>query len=524
MTLPPPVRPDRPVEVRTSRGTLLGSSEHGLVVFRGIRYARPPVGERRFRPPEPPEAWEGSMAATEFGPACPQGLGGPPPPGAPARPPVFGGLFGPGAYGMSEDCLSLNVWTPACDSAMRPVLVFVHGGAFRLGTSTAATYDGSALCASGDVVVVTLNYRVGALGFMHVPELGAVNLGLLDQVAALEWVAAEIGAFGGDPSAVTVFGESAGAKSIECLLAMPAARGLFRGAILQSSYAPAMGPVVAQEFARAVAEAAGAGDDPSALRTLPVPALLAAVTEVQMRSGPNLWGGSIGPVVDGSVLPTEPLAAVREGVVPPVPLIVGTNLDEARLFGALGPGGLTVDEAALVQRLDAVLAGARSPSGELVAEAYRRFRSARGQSSTPTDVLYAAQTDRMFRQHSIALAEAHSAHQPEVWMFLFTWPSQSQDGVLGACHALELPFVFGTLGGPTAELTGTDEAAQGLSSTLRSAWLGFARTGMPPAELGWPRYEPGRRATLDLGRAVRVLEAPEESERRFWSDGPAATG
>jgi para-nitrobenzyl esterase len=524
VTVTAPSGPDGPVAVRTSRGTLLGSSERGLVVFRGIRYARPPVGERRFRPPEPADPWEGSMAATEFGPACPQGFGASPPPGAPARPPVFGGLFGPGAYGMSEDCLSLNVWTPACDTAKRPVLVFVHGGAFRLGTSTAATYDGSALCARGDVVVVTLNYRVGALGFMHLPELGAVNLGLLDQVAALEWVAAEIEAFGGDPSAVTVFGESAGAKSIECLLAMPAARGLFRAAILQSTYAPAMDPGVAREFARSVTEAAGVGDDPPALLTLPVPTILAAVTEVQMRSGPNLFGGSIGPVADGSVLPAEPIAAVREGSVPPVPMIVGTNLDEARLFGAIGPGGLAVDEAALVQRLDALLAGAGGRSGDQVAEAYRQFRSGRGQGASPTDVLYAAQTDRMFRQHSIALAEAHSSHQRDVWMFLFTWPSEIQDGVLGACHALELPFVFGTLDGPTAELTGTDEAAQELSATLQSAWLGFAGSCAPPAELDWPRYEPGRRATLELGRTVGTLEAPEEPERLFWSDARAPAG
>jgi para-nitrobenzyl esterase len=516
---PAPAPPDRPVEVRTSRGTLLGSAEHGLAVFRGIRYARPPVGERRFRPPQPADRWEGTLPATEFGPACPQGMGAAaPPPGAPARPPVFGGLFGPGAYGMSEDCLSLNVWTPSCDDARRPVLVFVHGGAFRLGTSTAATYDGSALCAGGDVVVVTLNYRVGALGFMHLPELGAVNLGLLDQVAALEWVAAEIGAFGGDPGRVTVFGESAGAKSIECLLSMPVARGLFGGAILQSTYAPGMDAEVAAEFARDVAESAGAGGDLSALRSVPAPALLAAVTEVQLRGGPNLWGGSIGPVVDGSVLPAEPLEAVREGAVPPVPLIVGTNLDESRLFGAIGPGGLAVDEEALVSRIDALLGAPGGPRGAEIAESYRGFRSARGQGTSAADVLFAAQTDRMFRQHSIALAEAHGLHQRDVWMFLFTWPSPAQGGLLGACHALELPFVFGTLESPTAEFTGTDDAAGSLSATVRSAWLGFARTGAPPEDLGWPRYEAGRRATLELGRTVRVLDAPEEDERRFWTD------
>ncbi len=518
-----PSGPHRPNEARTTRGTLIGSSERGLVVFRGIRYAQPPVGERRFLPPVPVGPWEGAVAAGEFGPACPQGLGAADPPGGRPRPPVFGGLFGPGLYGMDEDCLHLNVWTPACDGAKRPVLVFVHGGAFRLGTSTAPSYDGAALCANGDVVIVTVNYRVGALGFMHLPELGAVNLGLLDQVAALEWVAAEIERFGGDPDAVTLFGESAGAKSIECLLAMPAARGLFRAAILQSTYDPVMEADAAHEFATSVAKAAGVGGDPEALRTLGTPELLAAVSEAQMRSGPSSWGGNIGPVVDGAVVPVAPIAALRAGTAAQVPLIVGTNLDEARLFGAIGPGGLAVDEAALAERLEAVLAGAARRSGEEVAKAYGTFRAARGQGTSPSDVLFAVQTDRMFRQHSIALAEAHASQHNDVWMFLFTWPSPSQGGALGACHALELPFVFGTLDGPTAELTGTDGAARRLSATIQAAWLGFARSGAPPGDIEWPRHDAARRATLELGKTVAVLEAPEESERRFWRDEGAIT-
>ncbi len=508
---------DGPVEVRTTRGTLRGTASGGIAAFRGVRYAEAPAGARRFAPPRRAEPWEGVAPALEFGPACPQGMGSALPPGAPARSPVFGGLFGPGAHGTDEDCLRLNVWTPGCDGERRPVLVFVHGGAFRLGTSTAPTYDGSGLAARGDVVVVTLNYRLGALGFLHLPELGAANLGLLDQVAALEWVATEIAAFGGDPAAVTVFGESAGAKSVECLLAMPAARGLFRAAVLQSTYAPSMDAGVAETFASTVADAAGVGDDQRALVDLPVDTLLTAVAQVQLRSGPNLWSSGIGPVVDGAVLPQDPLAAVGSGSVPPVPLIVGTNLDEARLFGSMAPGWLDISEDALEERLGLVLAGVPdAPAAREVATVYRAARSSRGQGCEPPDIVYAAQTDRLFRQHSIALAEAHARHQPDVWMYLFTRPALS-DGRLGACHALELPFVFGTLEGPTAPLTGTDAAASELSAAMQDAWLSFARSKVPEAGVGWPRYEGSRRATLEIGGSPRVLDAPEEPERRLWA-------
>jgi len=507
---------DEAPTARTSRGELVGAKAGGVCVFRGVRYAQPPTGPRRFAPPVPLERWDGPRPALEPGPACPQGMGSAAPP-VPARPPVFGGLFGPGAHGTSEDCLHLTVWTPACDRGRRPVLVFIHGGAFRLGTSTAPTYDGARLAARGDVVVVACNYRLGPFGFLHLPELGAVNLGLLDQVAALEWVAAEIESFGGDPAAVTVFGESAGAKSIECLLAMPAASGLFRSAILESTYAPGMDPAVAADFARAVAEAAGAGTDPRALAELPADALLGAVTEVQLRSGPNLWGGAIGPVVDGTVLPEHPVAAAAAGSTHPVPLVVGTTADEARLFGSMAPGWLEVGPAELTQRLAAVVAGVPGapPAAEL-APAYRRARAARGHSSEPADILYAVQTDRLFRQHSIALAERHAGHQPHVWMYLFSW-SAAGETALGACHALELPFVFGTLDGPTAALTGTDERAWALSATMADAWIGFARDGVPGA-LSWPRYEPTRRATLQLGESVAVLDDPEADERALWRD------
>jgi para-nitrobenzyl esterase len=333
-------------------------------------------------------------------------------------------------------------------------------------------------------------------------------------------VADEIEAFGGDPSAVTVFGESAGAKSIECLLAMPSARGLFRAAVLQSTYAPGMDAHAAEGFARTVAASAGTADDLTKLRGLPADALLAAVTEIQLRSSPNLWSSGVGPVVDGEVLPEVPISAVGSGAVPPVPVIVGTNLDEFRLFGSMAPGGLDVPEEALVERLTGALTGIPdAPGSEQVATTYREFRSARGQGCSPADILYAVQTDRLFRQHSISLAEAHAQRQPDVWTYLFTWPAAGESGVLGACHALELPFIFGTLDGPTAALTGTDEPARDLSLEMQEMWLGFARSGVPAGETRWPRYEEARRATLEIGRSIRVVDAPEDAERRFWSRG-----
>ncbi len=528
---PETVEPET-VEVATSYGRLRGEQQGDVSVFRGIPFAAPPEGERRFAPPAPPAAWQGVRDARTFGPACPQGnrqnqQGG-------NRRSVFGVLFTPAGLPTSEDCLYLNVWTPKADGERRPVMVWVHGGIFRLGTGASPGYDGAKLAARGDVVVVSLNYRLGVLGFLHAPEIGAVNLGIQDQMAALEWVQENVGAFGGDPSNVTVFGESAGAKSIECMLAAPRARGLFHRAILESTYSVSMdAAAAASTTAGILGELDLDASEPARLRDVTLDDLLDANSRYSTAAsgggrggggnggggGLLASGGSLGPVVDGEVITARPLDVIARGEAP-VPVIVGTTVDESKLFGALTPGTADLTEEQLGQRLAGLMPDG-GPSPDKVAEIYASARRARGEPDAPAEVWFAASTDRTFRQHSIRCAEAHGAHQP-VWMYLFGWKASGMGGVLGACHAVEIPFVFGTYDDALVHLIGDDEHAATLSESVQDAWLAFVRGGDPNtgALPEWPRYEPGRRATMHFDRECAVVDAPMEEERQLWESVP----
>ena len=318
------------IDVETTSGPVRGTREHNVCVFRGIPYARPPVNTLRFRPPEPPACWTEPRNATRAGPAAPQN---PDPLDY-----IYGEVLAPG----DEDCLTLNVWTPAADAARCPVMVCIHGGAFLIGSGRWPWYDGKELVRRGDVVLVTINYRLGVLGFLDLSELGGAeyatsgNHGLLDQVAALRWVRDNIDRFGGDSGNVTVFGESAGGISISCLMAMPAARGLFRRAIVMSGGANFVRfPGTSRTVAGAFRQTAGVRDV-DGLRTLPTKALLKAQKRYLRR---NEFGGDLvfGPVVDGSVLPAPPLHAIQAGCASDVALLTGTTRDEARLWSLYAP-------------------------------------------------------------------------------------------------------------------------------------------------------------------------------------------
>ena len=558
----------------TRRGRLEGRDEGGLVVFRGMPFAAAPEGARRFLPPEPPAPWAGVRLAHAFGLAAPQNAA------------EMGPLFRLGLGATGEDCLSLNVWTPALDNARRPVMVWIHGGAFVLGAGSQLLYDGAALARRGNVVVVTINYRLGALGFLHLAtRLGAEvpatgNEGLLDQIAALEWVRDEIAAFGGDPGNVTIFGESAGSMSVATLLGAPRAAGLFHRAILQSGAANYVWPRdVAAAVADAVLDALGV-ESAAVVRALPVDRVLAAQRRVFLAgvlgtdhvfhdlspSGRRLAGaaflglalarrplGAAGaaltrglagylrrrregrapgaaaealdalrgrglpfqPVVDGHVLPRPPLDAIGDGLAARVPVLVGTNRDESKLFLFLDPEGGALDQPGLEARAAEVL-GARA--GHVIA-VYREARRARGESIAPAELWSAIESDRTMRHPAMRLAERQRAHQPRTYAYLFTWPSPFMGGALGACHALELPFVFGTLGHPMLRpLAGKGPVAEALAARVQDAWIAFARTGDPShGGLGaWPAYDAATRATMILDRECRVEAAPREPERAVW--------
>ena len=496
--------------VQTANGTLEGTQEGDLAVFRGIPYARPPVGELRFAAPQPAEPWPGVRQATRFGAAAPQPDTG------------LGALMAIDTAGAGEDCLTLNVWTPGPDEGRRPVMVWIHGGAFVYGSSAQAIYDGGSLARRGDVVVVSLNYRLGALGFLHLAELledaggtgeldTTANAGLLDQVAALAWVRDNIEAFGGDPGNVTIFGESAGSISVTSLLGLPAARGLFRRAVGQSGGPNILSAERATEVARELLTRLDL--EPSGARKLlevPTDALIDAQQQCWRLSTELHRGLPFQPVVDGTVFPRHPLDAVADGAAADVALLLGTNVDEWSFFGFTDPESFTLDDAHLRARLDKVVG---PPGTARLLDVYGGGRP----GASPADLWFAIVSDWVFRIPSLRLAEAQSRHQPDTFDYLFTW--QSPIGGLGACHALEIPFVLGTLDRPgMAVFAGDTPAAHELSAAMQDAWLAFVRTGDPghPGLPAWPRYDGGRRATMLFGETCRVEDAPFEAERGAW--------
>jgi para-nitrobenzyl esterase len=503
--------------VSVTQGKLRGVRRGDLWTFSGIPYARPPVGELRWRPPVPAEAWEGVRDASTFGPIAPQ----------PAAVPGITSASDPdGTEPQSEDCLSLNVWAPELPDTPtsqpgsgRPVMVFIHGGGFTSGSGSVFLYRGGDLARNGDVVVVTLNYRLGALGFLGHRGLadpdGLVgNWGLHDQCAALTWVRDNIAVFGGDASNVMVFGESAGGFSVAALLGTPAASGLFRRAAMQSGGVHVHSVAEAERAADRMAGVLGVDAcDRQSLERVPAAALVAAVTELgRRRPDPGMSALPLLPVVDGVFLPEHPLAAVANGAAVGIDLLIGTNRDELTLFALGNPALLSMDEEGM--RRWVANAVPEMPAGDVV-EAYRGARRARSEPVTPRDIWVAVGTDVVFRWPSLQLAAAHVARNSSAFVYLFDWESPAFDGLLGACHALELPFVFGAVRWPAVQLfAGGGPAVDILSHQMQAAWLAFAKSGRPAHEgiAEWRPWDPSGRATMIFGAHTRMVDAPRDDE------------
>lgn len=492
------------VTIETAAGRIEGLENGSSKAFRAIPYAAPPTGALRFAPPAPVAPWSGTRSCTEAGAACPQ------PPS-----PLPGMATGP----QDEDCLSLNVFTPACDDGARPVLFWIHGGAFRTGSNGQAMYEGRALAERGDVVVVTINYRLGALGYLHL-EGAAQNLGQRDQIQALEWVRDNIAAFGGNPGNVTVFGESAGGMATTTLLAMPAARGLFHRAIAQSGASQStLTPEEAERVGFEMGRALGLDPvDVESLRTIPVDQIIAASVKAHEKLAGEIFL-PFAPMVDGVSLPAAPLAAVRDGAAREIQLMVGTTRDEWRLFTFAMRSHRSLTEDALLGRLGSRLrrAGAKDPE----AATKRLLEVYAPPGRAPWETFDAVETDRLFRRPAVELLEAQAAHQPATYAYLFSWPSPAGRGALGACHAIEIPFVFGTLDAPTMDrFAGRGPEADALSHRVMDAWLSFARTGNPshPALGDWGAFEHTRRQTLVFDRESRLEADPLSAERRVWNE------
>ena len=499
----------------TATGAVRGTDDNGVQRYGGIPYAAPPVGEQRWRPPVKAQPWTGERDATSFGATAHQNAD------------MLSMLLGLDPEPRSEDCLFLNVWTPAADDGRRPVMVWIHGGAFMIGSGSMPLYDGSTLVRRGDVVVVTLNYRLGELGFL---ELGAVdaayegsgNIGLLDQVAALEWVRDNIAAFGGDPDCVTIFGESAGGMSVSALLAMPAARGLFHRAIAQSGAGQGVASRAdADRVAAAYLDRHGVSTITELLALTPdqlmeeqaaMFAELITDPDSMLSSGDAMSAMPFRPSIDGTVIPTSIESALRSGSAADVPLLTGTNADEWKLFDMMDTA--TVDDAELVRRLQAL-----SPDGHKALAAYREAHP----ELDAKHLFSAFMTDVAFRIPAIGLLEAQRAVTDQVWSYWFTWPTPAMGGALGCCHALEVPFVFDVVDDPKLALFVGAEAPTGLADQMQDAWLAFARTGRPgTTDLpDWPSYDVERRATMEFGSTCRVVVDPGAGVLDFWESATA---
>lgn len=498
--------------VSISSGTLRGSLVDGVHSFRGIPFAAPVGGANRFLRPQPVQPWEGERDATVDGLIQPQV----------PMPPPFGGPLPPAG----DDSLNLNVWTPDPRASGLPVLVWLHGGAFNAGSGVEPTYDGTSFARNG-VVCVTLNYRLGAQGFLHLadhfpqfPDSG--NLGVLDQVAALQWVQANIAAFGGDPRRVTIAGESAGGMSVGTLMALPEARGLFQRAIPQSGAghngisATTASQIALDVLARLQVEPG----DAAALAAVTSERLLevqAALTAEAMTSGKvDLYGDPSAtvmpfqPVYRTPVLPQRPIDAIAAGSAADIAVLTGTTMEESLVF-VVAMQALFGDEK--VHQVVSALFGDEA-RGAAAIEAYRAARP--GQ---PAHMAVAAmETDRTFRVPAVRLADAQSAHQPDVWMYRFDWRTPVFGGLLGACHALELPFVFNTLASPLAAMFTGTEAPQPLADAMHGAWVAFATSGNPGHEglPSWPRYQPDARPTMLFDTESAVAEQPNAAELALW--------
>ncbi|MBI1199365.1 MAG: carboxylesterase family protein [Phenylobacterium sp.] len=487
--------------VNTSNGPVAGYFEDGLAVFKGLRYGAAPVGALRFKPPQRPQPWAAPADATGYGaPAIQSGLAAGERRTSPGDPPA------PDEPASSEDCLFLNVWTPGTDAARRPVMVWLHGGGFANGSGGAAMYDGGALARKGDVVTVTVNHRLNVFGYLHLGEIfgddyaqsGAA--GMLDIVQALEWVRDNIAAFGGDPGDVTIFGESGGGWKVSLLMAMPGARGLFHKAVIQSGPGLTAKPVKdATETARALLKILGV-DTPEALAAVP--------TDVLSKASVTLPGEVMrlySPVLDGTAIPRHPYQPDASPLNADVPLMIGSNKDEATLFLLAHPrfGDFTDDDVAKQAR-----AAAGDRADELLAALRRAYPD-----YSPTHIGAAAQTVGNMWINSVRLAERKAAQKAApVFMYMLTWETPVSRGRLKCPHALEIPLVFDNVE-KARNFVGRGDEPQIVADQMSDAWLRFARTSDP----GWPAYDAATRTTKVFDVESRLEDDPLSEVRTVLS-------
>jgi para-nitrobenzyl esterase len=516
------------VEVETANGRLRGGHSRGALAFKGVPYGGPVDGTNRFKAPPPPPSWTGVRDALVLGPPSLQ------PPNT---------TYGENEAAYAENCLVLNVWTPACDGAKRPVMFYNHGGGYATGSAGSRGQDGAHLAATYDVVVVASNHRLGLLGYLYLGELGGEayatsgNQGLLDIVAALQWVKTNIAAFGGDPDNVMLFGESGGGFKTGTLMAMPAARGLFHKASIESG--PGLRRMTkdnATETAKRVLK--GLGMAPADLHRLAeVPAQ--AILDIQLAgekgplglpSGPGApvihgrdsahgasWyseqPGSFGPVVDGHVLPRHPFDPDATPLAADIPLIIGNNRDEACFFFMGEPAVFALDDAGLAARIKREYGN----DAERILSVYRRTRP----NATPGELYIAISTAKSMGFDTILIADRKAAQPAPVYRYRCDYesnvPIKGADTTLKAGHATEITLKLLSYDQPGLE--GDGPALAPAAHNMSALWASFARTGTPsaPGQPAWPRYDTRDRATMLIDAHCKIVNDPDSEERRLWA-------